>query len=81
MFHSSVWALARAQHGVIARRQLLALGYSEKGIKHRVGIGRLHPLYRGVWVDRPQGLILAYRVLISIAHSAWAIRLGAVVAA
>ncbi|HEX6680081.1 MAG TPA: glycosyltransferase family 39 protein [Gaiellaceae bacterium] len=41
---------------------------------------RGHPLYRGVWVDRPQGLILAYRVLISIAHSAWAIRLGAVVA-
>jgi len=47
MFHSSVWALARAQHGVIARRQLLALSYSEKGIKHRVGIGRLHPLTAG----------------------------------
>jgi 4-amino-4-deoxy-L-arabinose transferase-like glycosyltransferase len=41
---------------------------------------RGHALYRGVWVDRPQGLILAYRLLISIAHSAWAIRLGAVVA-
>ena len=41
---------------------------------------RGHALYRGVWVDRPQGLILAYRVLISIAHSAWAIRLGAVLA-
>jgi very-short-patch-repair endonuclease len=55
MFHSSVWALGRAQHGVIARRQLLALGYSEKGIKHRVGIGRLHPLYRGVYaVGRPE---------------------------
>jgi 4-amino-4-deoxy-L-arabinose transferase-like glycosyltransferase len=37
-------------------------------------------LYRSVWVDRPQGLILAYRLLISISHSAWAIRLGAVVA-
>ena len=55
MFHSSVWALTRAQHGVIARRQLLALGYSEKGIKHRVGIGPLHPLYRGVYaVGRPE---------------------------
>ena len=55
MFHSSFWALVRAQHGVIARRQLLALGYSEKGIKHRVGIGRLHPLYRGVYaVGRPE---------------------------
>ena len=37
-------------------------------------------LYRSVWVDRPQGLILVYRLLISISHSAWAIRLGAVVA-
>jgi 4-amino-4-deoxy-L-arabinose transferase-like glycosyltransferase len=37
-------------------------------------------LYRSVWVDRPQGLILVYRLLISIAHTAWAIRLGAVVA-
>src|SRR4029450_7702329 len=41
---------------------------------------RGHALYHGVWVDRPQGLMLAYRLLISIAHSAWAIRLGAVVA-
>jgi 4-amino-4-deoxy-L-arabinose transferase-like glycosyltransferase len=41
---------------------------------------RGHALYRGVWVDRPQGLIVAYRMMISISHSAWAIRLGAVVA-
>jgi 4-amino-4-deoxy-L-arabinose transferase-like glycosyltransferase len=37
-------------------------------------------LYRSVWIDRPQGLIVVYRLLISISHSAWAIRLGAVVA-
>jgi hypothetical protein len=37
-------------------------------------------LYRSDWVDRPQGLILVYRLLISISHSAGAIRLGAVVA-
>jgi hypothetical protein len=30
------------------------------------------------WVDRPQGLMLAYRLLLSIAHDPWAIRLGAV---
>ena len=41
---------------------------------------RGHTLYRSVWVDRPQGLIVVYRLLISIAHAAWAIRLGAVVA-
>jgi hypothetical protein len=37
-------------------------------------------LYRSVWIDRPQGLILVYRLLISISQSVWAIRLGAVVA-
>ncbi len=31
------------------------------------------------WVDRPQGLMLAYRLLLSVAHGPWAIRLGAVV--
>lgn len=41
---------------------------------------RGHALYRSVWVDRPQGLIVVYRLLISIAHAAWAIRMGAVVA-
>jgi 4-amino-4-deoxy-L-arabinose transferase-like glycosyltransferase len=41
---------------------------------------RGHALYRSNWIDRPQGLILVYRLLISIAHTAWAIRLGAVVA-
>jgi 4-amino-4-deoxy-L-arabinose transferase-like glycosyltransferase len=30
------------------------------------------------WVDRPQGLILMYRLLLSLAHGPWAIRLGAV---
>ena len=38
-----------------------------------------HALYSSVWVDRPQGLILVYRLLISIDHAVWAIRLGAVV--
>ena len=38
-------------------------------------------LYRSVWIDRPQGLLLAYRGLIGIALEPWAIRLGALVAA
>jgi hypothetical protein len=46
--------LAKRQHGVIARRQLLALGFSPKAIKHRVSVGRLHPVRRGVYaVGRP----------------------------
>jgi hypothetical protein len=31
------------------------------------------------WVDRPQGLLLVYRLLLAIGHGAWAVRLGAVV--
>lgn len=46
---AKAWALARRQHGVVSRRQLRALGYSEKAIEHRVATGRLHPLMRGVY--------------------------------
>lgn len=46
--------MAKSQQDVVARRQLLALGFSAKAIKHRVSVGRLHPIYRGVYsVGRP----------------------------
>lgn len=39
---------------MIARRQLLCLGFSSEAIKHRVAVGRLHPVHRGVYsVGRP----------------------------
>src|SRR3954462_14295556 len=47
--HSSAWDLIRHQHGVIARRQLLELGYSSKAIKHRLGRGRLRQVHQGVY--------------------------------
>jgi very-short-patch-repair endonuclease len=47
--HARVWRLVRRQHGVIARRQLLALGYSDHAIDHRVAKGRLHLIHRGVY--------------------------------
>lgn len=48
------WELVRAQHGVVNRRQLLALGYGRHAIAHRVERGRLHPKARGVYaVGRP----------------------------
>jgi predicted transcriptional regulator of viral defense system len=51
----SVWALVRSQHGVVARRQLIALGYSSEAIRHRIARGRLHPIWRGVYaLGRPQ---------------------------
>ena len=37
-------------------------------------------LYKSLWVDRPQGLMLSYRWLLDIADRPWAIRLGAVLA-
>jgi very-short-patch-repair endonuclease len=45
----SVWGLARRQHGVVTRKQLLDLGFSSRAIYHRTGRGRLHPVYSGVY--------------------------------
>jgi very-short-patch-repair endonuclease len=51
----SVWALVKAQHGVLARGQLLELGFSAEWIRHRLATGRLHRVWRGVYaLGRPQ---------------------------
>lgn len=44
-----VGRLAAQQHGVVARRQLIAAGVSEKAIEHRLRTRRLIPLHRGVY--------------------------------
>jgi Transcriptional regulator, AbiEi antitoxin/Protein of unknown function (DUF559) len=41
--------LAGRQHGVITRRQLLDLGFSEEAIEHRLARGRLHTIHKGVY--------------------------------
>lgn len=41
--------LARRQHGVITRRQLVAGGLSVRTISRRIEAGQLHPLHRGVY--------------------------------
>jgi very-short-patch-repair endonuclease len=41
--------LAAAQHGVVARRQLAAIGVTRSMIETRVGRGLLVPLHRGVY--------------------------------
>jgi predicted transcriptional regulator of viral defense system len=43
------WELAGRQHGIVARRQLLALGFNAREIEHRLGRGRLHLVMRGVY--------------------------------
>jgi very-short-patch-repair endonuclease len=50
-----LWTIAKDQHGVVTRSQLLGLGFSPDAIKHRIAKGRLHPVWRGVYaVGRPQ---------------------------
>jgi hypothetical protein len=41
--------LARRQHGVVARRQLLGLGVTKEEIDGRLRSGSLHPIHRGVY--------------------------------
>ena len=61
--------LATRQHGVVAQRQLLALGFSERAIKVRLDVGRLNALHREVYAvghsrvsrnGRWLGAVLAY---------------------
>ena len=46
---SQIAGLANAQHGVVARWQLVALGLSAQAVDRRMRSGRLHALYRGVY--------------------------------
>src|SRR4051795_12543484 len=41
--------LARRQHGVVARRQLLARGFTASAIARRVAAQRLQPVHSGVY--------------------------------
>ncbi|MBA3866387.1 MAG: type IV toxin-antitoxin system AbiEi family antitoxin domain-containing protein [Solirubrobacterales bacterium] len=51
----NAWELARRQHGVVARRQLLALGLTPQMVQHRLSKGRLHRIDRGIYtVGRPE---------------------------
>jgi len=47
--------MVRRQHGVIARWQLLDLGFTAAAIRHRLRTGRLRRVHRGVYaVGRPE---------------------------
>jgi Protein of unknown function (DUF559)/Transcriptional regulator, AbiEi antitoxin len=45
----AIAALASAQHAIVDVEDLRALGLSDRAILHRVALGRLHRLYRGVY--------------------------------
>ena len=46
---AAAWEMGRRQYGVVARRDLLALGYTEEAIEHRIATGRLHAVVPGVY--------------------------------
>lgn len=48
-FDDAIAALAERQHGVVSWSQLIALGLGAGAIKHRIAIGRLHRIHRGVF--------------------------------
>lgn len=49
MSRRNPWAVAREQEGVISRLQLLAFGFTDEAIRHRLARGRLRRIYTGVY--------------------------------
>ncbi len=45
----AAWELARRQHGVLTRQDLVSLGFSSSAIRHRLATGRLHRVRHGVY--------------------------------
>ena len=58
--------LAERHHGVVARRQLLALGLSPTMVQDRVVAGRLHRVHRGVYAVGHGGLTLRGRWMAAV---------------
>jgi predicted transcriptional regulator of viral defense system len=48
--HGPLAELATTQHGVVATRQLDALGYTKSSVAKAAKVGRLHRVHRGVYV-------------------------------
>ncbi len=46
---AKIGELARRQHGVVGRGQLISLGLGTRAIQHRLEVGRLHRLHPGVY--------------------------------
>src|SRR5215203_7252223 len=45
----AIGALAERQYGLVSRAQLLELGLGRRAIEHRLELGRLEPVHRGVY--------------------------------
>lgn len=65
----AIAALATRQHGVVARRQLRAIGISGRAIEHRLAVGRLRPLFRGVYACGHEALAFSGRCVAAVLAS------------
>jgi very-short-patch-repair endonuclease len=46
---AAAWRLARRQHGVLTRKDLITMGFSPSAIRHRLATGRLYRVRDGVY--------------------------------
>jgi very-short-patch-repair endonuclease len=53
----AIGALAERQHGVVTRAQLLELGLGRRAVDHRLELGRLRRIHRGVYSPVGPGLL------------------------
>jgi len=85
----AIGALAERQHGVVSRPQVSELGLGDGAIEHRVRLGRLRPVHRGVYTighrllaqdGRWMAAVLAYGPGTVLSHRAaaalWGMRGG-----
>lgn len=62
----AIAALAERQHGVVAHRQLLALGLNEDAVDYRLLVGRLHAVHRGIYAVGHRNLTKAGRWMAAV---------------
>jgi len=63
---AEVACLARAQLGLVTRRQLLEAGVSGRAVQHRLVAGRLRAVHPGVYVAGAAELVLEQRMLAAV---------------
>ncbi|HTT95155.1 MAG TPA: type IV toxin-antitoxin system AbiEi family antitoxin domain-containing protein [Solirubrobacterales bacterium] len=64
--HGALAGLATRQHGVVATRQLKALGYGRNAVAKAAKAGRLHRVHRGVYVVGQRGLTWEGRCMAAV---------------
>ncbi|MGH2940107.1 MAG: AbiEi antitoxin N-terminal domain-containing protein [Solirubrobacterales bacterium] len=67
--HGALAELATEQHGVVATRQLDALGYSKSSVAKAARVGRLHRVHRGVYVVGQRSLTWHGRCMAAVLAS------------